>query len=159
MCYWQRKIIWVVLWNNKHQPGLLRNISEHSHCKQSKSTHQDAQLLTFIMENYSQQKCHLCSVQILVIINIFISLLSFLYTCGVLDHTDFFTCADRWRQKTEFNFQEHRAKLTRTLSRLLEKSIKNFLQHFQWFFPFPKIHFPFLPEDPCLHTLHLQHNQ
>lgn len=56
--------------------------SQHSHYKESKSTQQDAQLLTFIMENYSQQKCHFNSLQFLVTINIFISLFSFSYTCG-----------------------------------------------------------------------------
>lgn len=85
--------------------------SEYSHCKQSKSTHQDTQLLTFIMENYSQQKCHFSSVQFLVIINIFISLLSFSYTCGVLDHTDFFTCAklflERGQSSTSWNTEQN----------------------------------------------------
>lgn len=103
--------------------------------------------MTFIMVNYSQQKCHFSSVKFLAITNIFISLLSFSYTCGVLDHTGFFfcrLCIAVPTQRIVPSLREHRAKFTRTLSRPSKEALIVFsystssdFSHSPNKFPFP----------------------
>lgn len=157
MCFWCRKTIQVTLQNNKHQPYLLRSISLSSPTANSQSqlTRMPNSWLSLWQIIHNRSVSQSSSLKFLAFINIFKLLLSFSYTCGFLDHTDFFTFSLCLAVPTEdnLNLVEHRAKLTRTLSKPSERSITiNFLEHFQSFFPLPKINFLFLPEDSTMHT-------